>query len=212
MELKYDEVNGIAYTYINGVKGTLRPVDAKLIRDLAIQIPMNGTYVETGSYLGCSSIIAGLHARHGVKVYAHDIWTESMKQLEAESGPPPETDDYFFQFYKNVRDNGLERVVIPIRGDSKYTLGIHEDDSIDVAFIDGDHSYEGFLGDMKAIYPKMKPKSGILCHDTSWEGVKKGLDEFCGEYDITPRMFQGTDMCYLVIDKTTENNNNESDA
>ena len=78
-----------------------------------------------------------------------------------------------------MRDNKLQHKVIPIRGDSKYTLGIHEDKSIDLAFIDGDHSYEGALNDLQAIYPKMKSDGVILCHDCRPNSqVLKAITEF----------------------------------
>jgi predicted O-methyltransferase YrrM len=74
--------------------------------------------------------------------------------------------------------------VIPIRGDSKYTVSvIHEDESVDMAFIDGDHSEEGILGDLRAVYPKIKPGGVILCHDCvrgteTWRGLLKFGKEF----------------------------------
>ncbi len=58
--------------------------------------------------------------------------------------------------------------------------------SLDFAFVDGDHTYEGCIEDIRAWLPKLKP-SGLLCgHDIElgpnpkW-GVKKAVDEISSE-------------------------------
>lgn len=178
--------NGIAYTFVNGVKGTLNQNDTYTLINEYYKLPVNSIYVETGSYLGCSSVLAGLCTRHGTTIYSHDIWERNMEDLPSESGPPPQCEDYFLKYYENIRNNNLQNIVIPIRGDSPYTLGIHKDESIDLAFIDGDHSIFGTLRDLQAVYPKMKPNGVILCHDfTTHPGVKSAVEQFCKENGIT---------------------------
>jgi predicted O-methyltransferase YrrM len=186
MDLKFECTDdGIAYTYVNGVKGTLNQADTNVLLSHYIQIPMNGKYAETGSYLGCSGVLAGLSSKHGTTIYCHDIWVDNMEELSNESGPPPKVDDYFYTFYENVLNNNLQNIVIPIRGDSAYTLNIHKDKSIDLAFIDGDHSYEGALKDFNTLLPKMKTNGIILCHDCHQNNdVMKALMEFCKENSI----------------------------
>lgn len=175
----YVDENDNALTNLNGVIGTLTAHDTYVLKHYMSEAKPNSLYVETGSYLGCSGILAGLVMKGESLVYCHDIWVCNMNELSIDSGIPPIVDDYFYQFYKNVRDNKLQHKVIPIRGDSKYTLGIHEDKSIDLAFIDGDHSYEGALNDLQAIYPKMKSDGVILCHDCRPNSqVLKAITEF----------------------------------
>ena len=200
MDIKHEVVDGMAYSYINGVKGTLRQSDVQILQNYAAQIPRNGIYAETGSYMGASSVLAGLVTKHGVRVYAHDVWVEDMNQLAADGAPPPKTDNYFFKFYKNIIDNQLTRTVIPIRGPSQWTLGIHEDKSIDLAFIDGDHSYEGVKGDLEAIWDKMKPNSTILLHDCS-QGSKtlQGVIDFCNDHKLDLTGFAQTDMVMINL-------------
>jgi predicted O-methyltransferase YrrM len=50
------------------------------------------------------------------------------------------------------------------RGNSGYTDFI-EGIKFDVAYIDGDHSYEGIKRDLEKVLPAMKPTSLILIHD-----------------------------------------------
>lgn len=55
-----------------------------------------------------------------------------------------------------------------------------EDNSLDIVYIDADHTYEHCLEDIKCWQPKVK-KGGILCgHDYGtffWKGVKQAVDE-----------------------------------
>ena len=190
-ELRFEvDDKGLAITYCNGVKGTLTSQDAVLLRDAARRLPFGGKYVETGSYLGCSSVIVGLHATNGARVYAHDLWVKDMTELDKEGAPPPAEEDYFYQFMKNVDDNKLTGTVIPIRGDSAYTLGIHAPESIDIAFIDGDHSKEGITKDLEMILPRMKKGGVVMCHDCADGSVTaKAFIEFCDKHEITDRGF-----------------------
>lgn len=154
-----------AYTEFRGVKGTLTQGDVMWLVTEAQNLEENSVYAETGSYLGCSSTIIASLAKKGIRVYAHDLWLEDMKDLARDGGPPPVEENYFYQFYDNVRRNALEGVIIPMRGDSAYTLGVHKDESIDLAFIDGDHSYDGVTRDLEMVLPKMKKTGKIMCHD-----------------------------------------------
>lgn len=145
-------------------------------------------YVEIGSYLGCSSILMASILPPASMIYAHDIWVDTTngETLEEEGDPPKEIDNYFYKFYDNIRNRGLEKNVIPIRGNSAYTLGIHHIGSITMGFIDGDHSYQGVMRDLKSIYPLVKSGGIILVHDvikSNWRVNPAGqaIIDFCSE-------------------------------
>jgi hypothetical protein len=59
-----------------------------------------------------------------------------------------------------------------------------EDNSLDLIYIDGDHSFEGCYEDLKNWYPKLKVGGFILNDDYNWESVKKAVSKFCSEYNI----------------------------
>ena len=131
-------------------KGTIVGPDAAIISEMAKELMTMESpdeikkYVEIGSYLGCSTfIIANITSDSNVLIYAHDIWTESMEHLPTDSDPPPIVDDYFIKFYSEVIKRKFETSIIPIRGESNYTLNIHQNSSISLAFVDGDHSRLG---------------------------------------------------------------------
>ena len=149
-------------------------------------IPDGGRYIETGSYLGCSALLVALHSN--ATVWAHDIWVTDWSELKGL--PPPEVKDYFYEFYKSVKNNKLENRIIPVRGRSEYTLGIHDDASIDLAFVDGDHSFEGCMADLNAVWPKVKKGGTILVHD-GYQGseVQKALKKFGTDNDLTFTMW-----------------------
>jgi hypothetical protein len=60
MKLDFEVIDGIAFTYVNSVKGTLNQMDVKVLLNYYNTLPFNSKYLEIGSYLGCSSVLAGL--------------------------------------------------------------------------------------------------------------------------------------------------------
>ena len=77
------------------------------------------------------------------------------------------------------------------KGESYNVLNGFKDDSLDMIYIDGDHSYEGVKKDLHAAYDKVKSGGWIMGHDYEMNmekaqieytfGVKKAVDEFCKE-------------------------------
>lgn len=180
--INFEVDDGMTFTVINGkIKGLLNVNDTKVLMEHFKNLNEKSKYVETGSYLGCSAILAALNSNNVSIIYCHDLWPENT------------TDDYFHVFYRNVSELNLEKTIIPIRGNTHYTLGIHEDKSIDLAFIDGDYSYDGCYKNLEKIFPKMKDDGIILCHNyidgsdvsravTDFSNIKgfKHLDGFVG--------------------------------
>jgi hypothetical protein len=205
MDLKFEvDDKDMAFTYVNGVKGTLNKMDTNILLGEMSAVPVNGKYAETGSYLGCSAVLAGLTMKRGALVYCHDLWLEDMSLLSEDGNPPPIVDGQLYEFYNNIKSNNLEGVVIPLRGDSSYTLGVHDDNTIDLAFIDGDHSKEGVKKDLEAIFPKMKSGGVILCHDCSPDTpTLEGVTEFCLVHNLNEVIsFRGSSIIKIVVNKT----------
>lgn len=51
------------------------------------------------------------------------------------------------------------------------------DGSLDMVFIDADHTYQGCLADIQNWTPKVR-KDGLICgHDYNWPSVKRAVDE-----------------------------------
>jgi predicted O-methyltransferase YrrM len=59
--------------------------------------------------------------------------------------------------------------------------------SIDLIFIDGNHSYEYVKSDLERFYPKLRTNGVMAIHDyqhPNFPGVKKAVDEFVREYKL----------------------------
>ena len=79
-----------------------------------------------------------------------------------------------------------------LRGDSSTHLARYPDNTFDMIYLDGDHSYEGVKKELVVAYAKTKHDGWIMGHDyemnyekakTRYEfGIKKAVDEFCREY------------------------------
>jgi hypothetical protein len=81
------------------------------------------------------------------------------------------------------------------KGNSGGILRTFPDDTFDMIYIDGDHSYEGCLRDLRLAHKKVKAEGWIMGHDyemnmakaKNWYefGVKQAVDEYCREYNQT---------------------------
>ena len=61
---------------------------------------------------------------------------------------------------------GWEVGAIKVKGDSRHTCAVHPDGSLDYVFIDGDHSYEAALADIRGFIPKLKPTGWLVVQDS----------------------------------------------
>jgi predicted O-methyltransferase YrrM len=88
------------------------------------------------------------------------------------------------------------------------TLGIHDDDSLDLIFIDGDHTYEGALADITIAWRKLRPGGWMLGHDcfvpevaatmivrdNEPNGVQRAVIEFLGRVGVVGEVLDRTNM------------------
>jgi predicted O-methyltransferase YrrM len=109
-----------------------------------------------GSYLGLSATLVA-DACPQALIFAHDVFPMSGSDgaLDPGTHPPPGTEKLLLRFWTNVARNGLEGRVVPMRGFSQETLPVHADASLDMAFVDGDHSYATTMADLRQIWAKV---------------------------------------------------------
>ncbi len=91
-------------------------------------------------------------------------------------------------FQRGPIQQHLESGVVKLHeGDSSAILSTFPDGYFDWIYIDGDHSYDGFVKDLRISAKKLKPKGYIVCNDyTVWSpieaheyGVLRGVHELC---------------------------------
>lgn len=97
-------------------------------------------------------------------------------------------DDVYRELQAYVQDKPALQLC---KGRSADILASLPDDSLDMIYVDGDHSYSGCKQDLTLAYSKVKAGGWIMGHDyemnmmkarTRYEfGVKQAVDEFCDE-------------------------------
>ncbi|MEP2030276.1 MAG: class I SAM-dependent methyltransferase [Paracoccaceae bacterium] len=93
----------------------------------------------------------------------------------------------FKKVQKRYEDEIEDGQVEIVRDWSVSALEKFKRNSIDFAYVDGDHSYEGVQADLEALFPKMA-LGGIMAfddyHRRGWwgDGVIRAINEFLGQY------------------------------
>lgn len=133
----------------------------------------NCMFLEIGSWCGSSSIIlAKVAQRNNGLLFCIDWWKGSENTALTDIAT---NNDIFGIFWSHVVNEGLEDVVIPIRGNSSIIHQIIKFDMFDLIFIDGDHRYNAIKNDIKN-YKSLVKKGGIMSgHDC--EGYIQNYDK-----------------------------------
>jgi len=145
-----------------------------------IKLTKRKIIVEIGVGLGQSTYIFCLSARQcGGNVYGFDFWQiRSLQQVD--------------QILKELKCDNYILHNINTQTQEFKTLIQTQFESIDFAFIDGDHSYSGVCNDFFTIYPKLADDGIIALHDTV---TSDGCREFI--FDLRTKFYDGT---YDIID------------
>ena len=149
------------------------------------------TILEIGSYVGASACCFGAAMKKSGfgRVLCIDTWNNDA-MTEGSRGT-------YTEFLKNTES--FAQFIIPVRGFSTEVvkqIAIH-DKSVDLLFIDGDHSYDGVKADWDAYKGFLKASSIVVFHDWGWaDGVKQVILEdvssLVSSYDSLPNMWWGT--------------------
>jgi len=136
-----------------------------------------------------------------------------LHQLDSFWGKPPQ--DWFGQkshleFYTEKFGPLIKTGVMSIlHGDSSAQVECLADQSVDVFYVDGDHTYDGVWRDLKAILPKIKPTGMLIMNDytsqdgTNSYGVVKATHEFMVQhgYEMTMLCLEPLMYCDVVLQK-----------
>lgn len=133
--------------------------DAFHLFNYASQIPVNGIYVEIGSFVGGSLVC--IH--EASKIFNNNINITSIDPLIAGEGLTAEEKEK--DFHTNTKD-------IPLKFYKDFSQNIvnkFDDNSIDLLFIDGAHNYDSVKSDIENYFPKVKDGGVMLGHDFNTE-------------------------------------------
>lgn len=145
-------------------------------------IPENGTFVECGAWLGKSSnYLCEIANKKNINVFIVDSWKGSQNELENAQKMATEID--IFEVFKENMDG---KKYTAIREYSLDACKIFENESLDVVFIDMEHTYKSVMQDIQAWLPKVKKNGYLAGHDYSdfWPEVKKAVVDKFVEFDI----------------------------
>ena len=174
------------------IKGWASVEQRKFFKNEARKVK-NGVIVEVGVYGGASILeIVDICTENNNKIYAIDPW-ELVSNSNGEDLINKKAKlELLRKNLKEVRVN-LEKVIDDldygetlklIQDFSAGAVKKFEDNSIDVAFIDGNHSYASVKEDLRLWLPKIKKGGCLWGDDYVWPSVKHAVDDFCKNNNI----------------------------
>lgn len=111
-----------------------------------------------------------------------------------ESGPQEAMDRLYSAVTATLQHHWPGRSRL-IRESSVEASKAYGEDSVPFLFLDGDHTYDSVLKDLRAWWPKIS-KGGILVGDDfAWGEVASAVSDFCGEISVN---------CFTVGSPTNE--------
>ncbi|MEM0949906.1 MAG: class I SAM-dependent methyltransferase [Pseudomonadota bacterium] len=168
-----------------------RAANKAKVRDTFLKrLNRGGVAVEIGVWHGeFSEKILELIAPE--KLYLIDPWANVTEDSHSEAFVGRTENAKMERIFKAVQKKFASEVregrVEIIRDWSTLALNRFEPGSIDFAYVDGDHSYDGVCADLEALFPKMRV-SGVMAfddyHRRGWwgDGVVRAINEFLGRY------------------------------
>ena len=149
---------------------------------IARSLEANATIVEIGSYLGASTcyLAAGVQPQGG-RIVCIDTWENQTM--------PDGVRDTYKEFSDHLRP--VSNMIETVRARSDALRPDHLPASIDLAFIDGDHSYAASAGDFSLVCDRVKSGGTVVFHDTEhFQGPSRVLGEALarGEWKLGGRV------------------------
>ena len=137
-----------------------------------LEQPQGFSALEIGSYLGASTAFLGFAAlQRAGYVHAVDPWTNDA--MGAEGGR-----DTWAEFHRNTES--FRHYIVTHRGVSADVHSREGAIPCELLFIDGDHSYEAVVTDLRCWLPSLKPGGVLAMHDIDFPPVKQAFDEIVG--------------------------------
>ena len=162
----------------------MKPVHRNQIPAYAMSLGLHGTFVEVGVATGTfMEVILAIwpHTYIGVDRWKHVKDYDDSANVDQEA-----QEKRYASCIETVKKAGQRASVL--RLDSCIAASTFDDKSLDVVYIDAEHTYEAVMRDIKAWAPKIKP-GGFLCgHDyyniTQFE-VRRAVAAIGGPCGIT---------------------------
>jgi predicted O-methyltransferase YrrM len=160
---------------------------------LADNISKNSKMIEIGAYTGESTQIFA-----STGIFSEINVVEPFKFNESFNNTSIENVQKWIKVEEEFKNNTRFFNNVKLFKDYSHNISnIFADKSVDLVYIDGDHSYEAVSKDIELYLPKIKQGGIMAGHDysKSWPGVIKAVDERLGSPDA---IFKDTSWMVLL--------------
>ncbi len=164
------------------VHGWFDPGDAAALDALLHRVPLGGLMVNVGTYCGRNlAAVAPTIRERGLKVLAVDPWA-STSQYYQDEGDWDRTYTYFTDAMKEfgIVENVAAMKMMSVEAAMTFRPRAGRPRTLDLVFIDAEHTYESVLRDILVWKPLIKHGGIIAGHDYGhplYPGVAAAVDE-----------------------------------
>lgn len=159
-----------------------------LYKQFADKLTGNEIMVELGSWKGQSAAYMAcelkLQNKNGVRFFCVDTWKGTSDEEHGDDEWVKQ-DKLFEKFTSNLLE--VSDYYIPLRMTTARASHLFPEQSVDICFVDADHSYDGVYKDLELWTPKIKHGGIISGHDydptgNAWQECRKAVDDYWSKF------------------------------
>jgi len=190
-EAKYPEFGNLA-TDVTFLRKRLKMtyLESLVLHREASAVPPDGKLLEIGSGDGGSLAVMSLASRG--ELWAIDPFTPYDELARSLVRGVREGNEE--NFWATANHYGYSARVRQVKKNSDVAAAECPDGAFDLILVDGNHSPEIAMSDLRLYWPKLKPGGTMLIHDytTRFPGVIQA----CREWEVPHSVFAGTSLAY----------------
>ena len=159
------------------------------IYDRAVEEATDGAqFLEIGCWLGRSTCYLGQRIKESgkdIRLFVVDTF-EGVPEQDVQKSLEMQGASVLDQLLFNISEAGIADLVTVFPESSETAHTHFEDRSLDLVFIDGDHSYDAVRRDILLFAPKVQSGGVLAGHDyRDGEGVRRAVDELIGDCPVS---------------------------
>jgi len=167
----------------NDISGWFTETDARFAARLCRRV-RPGVVVEIGVFRGrATAIMAPLCRSAGCEYHVVDNFRGGADSKDPAT-VAQRSGRVLTDFRRNMKSLSLWDYITVHKSDSRAATAIFANESVEMCFIDADHTFEGVTGDMKAWWPKIKPGGVMAGHDYTSRVVRRAVNEFAASVGL----------------------------
>lgn len=151
---------------------------------------LGGRFARDGVYFGASSLFLAKRIRRSgkrIRLVCVDTWAAKdaewllLQRRQDRDEANRFNGSVFLAFWHHVQERGLANIITPLMMASAEAAALFSERSVDLVFIDTDHSYMVVAQDIRAWTPNVRDGGPLAGHDYAlgFPGVVMAVDEQC---------------------------------